>query len=187
MIDMPKEDKVINNTCNGKCSNCGQCCGLFIPFNDDDIDRIKKYVKANDIKQTNRINVLTRVFNAHCCFLDTVNHKCKIYPVRPYVCRDFMCNRQNWLSKRNEYESKAKYNSTINTQIMATFDDKIYNDYEPILRYIFGIIYDNYDGKIDHNILIKFIQHIHREDLLYYFSAYDENGKKFDGNDLLNI
>ena len=132
MIDMPKEDKVINNTCNGKCSNCGQCCGLFIPFNDDDIDRIKKYVKANDIKQTNRINVLTGVFNAHCCFLDTVNHKCKIYPVRPYVCRD-------------------------------------------------------YDGKIDHNILIKFIQHIHREDLLYYFSAYDENGKKFDGNDLLNI
>ena len=44
MIDMPKEDKVIDNTCNGKCSNCGQCCGLFIPFNDDDIKEIKKQI-----------------------------------------------------------------------------------------------------------------------------------------------
>ena len=180
-------EKLTDNTCNGKCSNCGQCCGLFVPFNDDDIDRIKKYVKENNIKQTNRVNVLTGSFNAHCCFLDTIRNRCKIYPVRPYVCRDFMCNQKDWICKRDEYESKAKYNSTFNTQIMATFDDKVYDDYEPILRYILYSLYEKCGKQLDHSVLVRFLRNVHREDLLNYFSAYDENGNKFNGNDLLHM
>ena len=179
-----KEDVIHDMTCNGECSRCGNCCGLFIPFDDEDITRIKKYVQEHSIEQTNRINVLTGVFDAHCCFYDTVNKVCKIYPVRPYVCQDFICNRKNWLEKRNEYELKCKYNSTLlPKQIMATFDDMIYEDYEPILRYIFSIIIDRC-GKVDHRILIEFLGYINRLDLLKHLQAVDEKGNKYEGIEL---
>ena len=153
MIDLPKEDNIKDMTCNGNCSRCGNCCGLFIPFNDEDLPKIKKYVKQHNIKQENRLNIMTGQFEARCCFYDKVNKKCNIYEVRPYVCRDFICNRKNWRDKRDEYEMNCTYNSSLKPQLkMGTFDDLIYGDYEPLTRFVMGMIYDITGGIIDEKI-----------------------------------
>ena len=181
-------NQIVDNTCNGNCSRCGDCCGLFVPFNDDDVTNIKQYVKKYNIKPFDRIDRATGAFKAHCCFYDEVNKVCTIYEVRPYVCRDFICSRKNWKEKRDEYEKQAKYNSTLNgKQILATFDDIIFGDYEPVLRYIFNILYEKQKGNIDHKVLIGFLMQINRLDLLKYISVEDENGKKLNGVDLLKL
>ena len=172
-----------NNTCEGKCSRCGECCGLFIPFNEEDINRIKKYVKDHNIKQFNRVDKLKGTFKAHCCFYDEDKKICTIYEVRPFACKDFICSRENWKEKRNDYEKNAKYNSTVNKTILASFDDMIYNDYEPILRYVLGLITNN--NKLDDKVLVGFLMQINRLDLLKYILVEDDNGNKINGTDLL--
>ena len=181
MID---ETTITDCTCKGECSRCGNCCGLFIPFNDEDITRIKEYVKEHNIKPQDRLNKLTGSFDARCCFYDTKNKVCTIYPVRPFVCKDFICSRENWKQKRDEYERRAKYNSTLNEMIMATFDDKIYNDYAPIILYAVTTCQEQ-DGKVDDKKLLELLMTMGRLDVLYYFSAINENGDKIEGIDLL--
>ena len=179
------EDMITNNTCNGKCSRCGSCCGLFIPFTDNDVQRIKKYVRKHNIQPQDRNT--ENGFLSQCCFLDRENNRCTIYPVRPYVCSDFICSRKNWKSKRDEYESKATYNSTKSKKlIIATFDDKIYKDYFPILKHILETC-KNENGLVDSNKLIIAIKGIHREDLLEQFSAVDENGIEHKGIELKDV
>ena len=177
------ENKITNNTCNGNCSRCGECCGLFVPFNDKDIEIIKKYVEENNIKPQNRLNKMTGGFEARCCFYDIHNKKCLIYPVRPFACRDFICSRKDWKQRRDEYESRAKYNSTINEMVMATFDDKIYSDFGPIILYIVSMCREN-NGLVDSEKLLSVIENVGRLDLLQYFTATDEKGNKIKGIDL---
>lgn len=168
------DDKnVINRTKCGECSRCGDCCGLFIPFNDSDVDAIKKYVKAHNIKPANRLNVMTGGFEARCCFYDKTNKKCLIYPVRPYVCKDFMCDRLDWKKRRDLYESKAKYNSTKNRIILATFDDMIYNDYKPILLYLKGYCEMN-NKEFDTLKLMQMLKVLNREDILNLIKEVEE-------------
>lgn len=172
-------------TQNGMCSRCGSCCGLFIPFTDKELLEIKKYVKKHNIKQYNRVNVLTGQFNAHCCFYDETEKKCRIYEVRPYVCRDFICSRKDWQKYRDEYERKAKYNSTLNKMIMATFDDLIYDDYEPILRYVFSLLPVQEGGGVESKHLIALLKQTNRLDLLKYIEGFDEKGDCIKGEDML--
>ena len=163
MIFGNTENNINDNTCKGECSRCGECCGLFIPFND-------------------RVNKLTGSFEAHCCFYNIKERKCMIYPVRPYVCRDFICNRKNWKQKRDEYERKAKYNSTQNKMIMATFDDKIYRNYTPILLFI--LEYCKEPEGVDSHKLVAILKYIGREDLLQQFTATNDKGETFEGTEL---
>ena len=39
--------KITDYTCQGKCSNCGNCCNDIIPLTNGDIHRIRKYIKRN--------------------------------------------------------------------------------------------------------------------------------------------
>lgn len=81
-------------TCEGKCSRCGNCCSNFIPLMDSDISRIRRYVKKHNIKP-HRILAPTAqlLIDATCPFLDTTksDNKCKIYHIRPYICKRFSC------------------------------------------------------------------------------------------------
>ena len=178
------KDCITNNTHDGKCSRCGDCCGLFIPFTDRDIARIKKYVRKHHIEPQYRDT--PEGFLSHCCFFDRKNHICTIYPVRPYVCSDFICSRKNWKSKRDEYESKAKYNSTKSKKLtIATFDDMVYKNYYPLLKHILEACKTKND-MVDSKKLIATIKAINREDLLSQFSAEDENGNEYKGTELTN-
>ena len=38
-----------NNTCNGKCIKCGECCSNVLPLDQEDADRIQEYVFEHNI------------------------------------------------------------------------------------------------------------------------------------------
>ena len=176
---------IINDmTCNGECSRCGSCCGLFIPFTDEELKLIKDYVKVNNIKPTNRI-INENQLIAQCCFYDSKNKKCNIYPVRPFVCKDFQCNNKDWKKRRDMYEKRTAWNSSLrDDRKCGTFDDLIYKDYNVILLYAFNSCIDP-KGGVDSKKLIMFLKLMNRLDLLNYFTVYDENGKEIKGIDLL--
>ena len=77
-------------TCNGKCSNCGECCSNLLPLSRKEVKRIKAYIKKHHIKEQ-RHNGMVGV-DMTCPFRDTANKKCLIYEIRPDICRAFMCN-----------------------------------------------------------------------------------------------
>lgn len=177
---------IVDNTINHKCSCCGSCCSLLIPFTEKELQTVKKYVKQHNIKPIPRINLVTNTMKANCCFYDDKNHKCLVYEVRPYVCKDFKCDHKDWLQRRDRYEARAKYNSSINKKyIIGTFDDLIYQDYTYIVRYIMDIISSHYEQPTAES-LINFLKFVNRLDVLDYITLVDENGKKYNKEDLKN-
>lgn len=177
--------KIINRTCNGNCSRCGDCCGLFVPLTEEEVNIVRQYVKKHNIKPTNRFNPLLNQFKATCCFYNEVEKKCNIYEARPYVCSHFICNDKDWLKHRDEYEKRAKYNSSFGQTTLASFDDLIYNDPSIILKYVLELVREK-DG-VDSKKLVNMLKYINRLDLLEFFECYDENGNKISGKDLLTI
>lgn len=184
-INELSNNSIKDKTCNGQCSRCGDCCGLFIPLNDDEIKIIKDYVSKHNIQPVNRF--VNNQIEARCCFYNEKEHKCNIYEVRPSVCKDFSCNHKDWLKRRDQYESRSKYNSTLSSKLnIATFDDLIYGDVRYILQYLFSLCYVPNQG-IDSDELVKLLRAVNRLDLLNYITGEDEKGNKFDGNDLLKL
>lgn len=87
------KSNVTNFTCNGKCSNCGQCCSDFLPVSESEIIRIKKYIKQKGIKESKHIPIISNTMDFTCPFRDNENKKCLIYEVRPEICRRFICSK----------------------------------------------------------------------------------------------
>lgn len=81
---------VTDFTIQGKCSSCGQCCSNLLPLSNEEVSRIKSYIKKHKIKEQ-RHNAMMGV-DMTCPFRDEANRKCLIYPIRPAICREFMCN-----------------------------------------------------------------------------------------------
>lgn len=86
-----------DNTINGKCSGCGDCCSNRLPLSQKEINQIKVYIKEHGIvEQKHGLFVLsTASIDMTCPFMDNTvkDHKCTIYPVRPQICREYMCNK----------------------------------------------------------------------------------------------
>lgn len=82
--------QIFDFTVDGECSKCGSCCGDFLPLKDDEIRTIKKFVKSHGIKEY-RHNAMDGV-DITCPFRDDAKQICVIYPIRPWICRQFMCN-----------------------------------------------------------------------------------------------
>ena len=78
----------------GKCTGCGKCCSNLLPLSFDEVEQIKKYVKKNNIKKVSHlIPINSGSFDLNCPFMEnTGNKRCRIYSVRPRVCRDFICD-----------------------------------------------------------------------------------------------
>lgn len=89
------EAGVKNYTVNGACSNCGECCSNLLPMSGREIQTIKRYVKAHGIKE-NRHDAPTVIptLDLTCPFRNDAKQRCDIYPVRPFICRDFQCDKQ---------------------------------------------------------------------------------------------
>lgn len=77
-------------TINGKCSQCGQCCSNCLPMTKEEVARIKKHIAKWHIKEQ-RHNVINGT-DWTCPFRDEAHKRCTIYEVRPWICRQFMCN-----------------------------------------------------------------------------------------------
>lgn len=96
-VQRDMEHGVYDFTDNGKCTGCGQCCSNVLPMTDIEIQRISKYIKRYNIKECKHfVPTKEPALDMSCPFLDTSKNKdkCKIYEVRPQICRDFICNPQ---------------------------------------------------------------------------------------------
>lgn len=81
-------------TKNGKCSQCGQCCSDILPLSKDEIKKIRRYIRDNEIKEhVHRPPVNTPTFDITCPFRNDAEKKCDIYKVRPMICKQFICNK----------------------------------------------------------------------------------------------
>ena len=108
-----------DRTNNGECSKCGECCNTFLPLTEQDVSTIKEYVKANNIQPC--YHGTGAELDAYCPFLDS-NKRCKIYEVRPLICRFFKCSRKH-LPPRQQ---KAFINKNMR---YANLWAEIFNDY----------------------------------------------------------
>lgn len=89
---------VYDFTKDGKCVGCGSCCGNLLPLTQGEIDRIRRYIKRNHIKEQKHTYPAPLanppVFDMTCPFLDDSKpkDKCVIYQVRPLICASFDCH-----------------------------------------------------------------------------------------------
>lgn len=93
MNDNFLKEYIVNKTCNGKCSNCGECCVDFLPIDKKEIETIKRYIRRNSVKECRHLSIFDKRIDLTCPFRDNVNKKCTIYEVRPAICRHFICSK----------------------------------------------------------------------------------------------
>ena len=84
----------IKNYCiNDKCSRCGCCCTEFAYISDEEISKIKRYLKKHPVKEEHARPDFAGRVPMLCPFHNAIERKCNIYEVRPEVCREFQCNK----------------------------------------------------------------------------------------------
>ena len=89
---------VYDFTKDGECSQCGACCSDLLPISESEYSRIKRYIKKRNIKeQEHTVPAVLREqpkLDLICPFLNEnkKTEKCSIYPVRPAICRFFVCD-----------------------------------------------------------------------------------------------
>ena len=101
------EDGVLDFTKDGECTGCGKCCSNFLPMSNEEVRRIKRYMKAHGIREHKHLApTRNATVDMTCPFLndDKENEKCEIYPVRPLICRVFCCNQPPSTVKMNRDE-----------------------------------------------------------------------------------
>ena len=130
-------------TCNGKCSNCGNCCVPYLPITTQEYKIIKRYIKKHNIKEIRPRYEGDNVYIS-CPFRDYKNKRCTIYPVRPEVCRKFLCSKSELEidTNRRYYDLRADING--NTSNPFTPMDLLFYDNPEIL---FLLIIRNFKPK----------------------------------------
>lgn len=84
-------DTVTDFTCRGVCSKCGNCCGVVLPMDQEDADRIQEYVVKNKIFPQKHTMIMTQ--KLQCPYYTGNREKgCAIYEARPKICRFFKCD-----------------------------------------------------------------------------------------------
>lgn len=97
MLEQVRKDMehgVYDMTDNGKCTGCGNCCSNLLPMTEKEINTIRQYIKKHHIKECKHgIPLAEPVIDLTCPFLDDSKktEKCRIYEVRPHICREFIC------------------------------------------------------------------------------------------------
>ena len=105
-VQRDMDDNIYNFTKEGKCSGCGGCCSNLLPMSQKEVDAIHRYIRRHHIKECKHLlPVATPAFDMTCPFLDTGKscEKCRIYPVRPEICKQFICDN----------EQRAKHNRAL--------------------------------------------------------------------------
>jgi Fe-S-cluster containining protein len=64
------------------CINCGECCSGLVVVSTEEVNMIKSYCEVHKIRPSNE--------KWKCQFLTSLN-LCKIYPIRPQICKNFTC------------------------------------------------------------------------------------------------
>jgi len=91
-----QEGETQDCTKNGVCSQCGACCGNVLPLSEKEKLEIHRYIRAHNIQEQKTILPLSiPVYDMMCPFLDRSrsDKKCRIYEVRPAICRAYLCSK----------------------------------------------------------------------------------------------
>lgn len=101
---------------NPSCNNCDECCCCTASITEDEFRFFLKFFSKN--KEGKRIfkeakakydeRFKTGALNLKCYFL-TKNKKCRIYKIRPQICRDFHCKPSLMLKRYTEEELQTGY------------------------------------------------------------------------------
>lgn len=119
-------DKITDYTHGGKCSNCGACCGRLLTLSDREYKNIVKYIRDNNIQDQRCQLPMEALQDNRCPFRDEHNQKCVIYPVRPKICRLFICNQDIKTINRNRIMCAQRYDSYDMVKVLKeAYDDKI--------------------------------------------------------------
>lgn len=82
-----------DNTCNGKCTKCGECCGIVLPLDQEDADKIQEYVVVHKIFPNKYLRIMTN--KLQCPYYNGNKEKgCSIYEARPKICRYYKCDKK---------------------------------------------------------------------------------------------
>jgi Fe-S-cluster containining protein len=115
--------RITNYTQNNQCSNCGECCTAILPMNQQEINRIKHFVKKHGIKE-HRHSALIQ-YDMTCPFRDDSEKKCAIYQVRPDICRKFICNQSVDQIQRNRSEVyRTRHDVFMRSEFFGNNEDK---------------------------------------------------------------
>lgn len=102
IAELPKDGESYRCNCiDGKCSGCGECCTDLLPLSEQEVKRIKEYAKKRGLKEHRQepfFDLAATDFS--CPFRDPIAKKCDIYPVRPNICRSFICTKNLEDAKR---------------------------------------------------------------------------------------
>ena len=88
---------VYDFTDHGKCTQCGACCSNYLPMTQKEIAVIHRFVKKHSVKEFRHLfPVSSGYFDMTCPFMDDskLKEKCRIYPVRPEICKQFICSKE---------------------------------------------------------------------------------------------
>ena len=96
------------------CSSCtALCCGP-VTLTADRLKKIRAYIEAMPLKERKRLAGQKRE-PFDCGFLDKQNHRCAVYPVRPWVCEAFgrveglQCPKVTGLVERKMHNPRYDY------------------------------------------------------------------------------
>jgi Fe-S-cluster containining protein len=81
-----------DNTINGNCSKCGECCGVILPIDQEDAYRIFDYVQKKKIHVCKTVLVMKQ--KLQCPYYSGKKEGCLIYEARPKICRMYRCDKK---------------------------------------------------------------------------------------------
>ena len=83
-----------NNCIDGVCSGCGECCVDLLPVTPAEISRLRAYVRKHNVKEHRQAPFFDQnATDLSCPFRNQQTKTCEVYPVRPYICRSFICSK----------------------------------------------------------------------------------------------
>lgn len=87
-----------------KCKRCGECCRLVPKLSILNILRIKLKGYKNFYEKGIKGRYMKMKSNGDCFFLErNIKTSCKIYPIRPKMCREYPSTDKNINCKRNNF------------------------------------------------------------------------------------
>lgn len=96
--------EIVDCSINGQCSKCGNCCTNFLPISQRELDVIKDYVIANNIKPQKQVLVMQNMLT--CPYYDGKN--CLIYEARPLICKEFYCYKKPDVQMVEKFEGEER-------------------------------------------------------------------------------
>jgi Fe-S-cluster containining protein len=126
---------ITNNCCGKKCSQCGECCGPFLPLTYKEIKRIKKAIKEHNITFNIHDFLTNTDIIFQCPFLDLNTNLCKLHAIdtslKPEVCKRFSCSNSEEVIDKNRtyFDKRAEVNGdsgTFKPMDLIFFDSPVF-------------------------------------------------------------